>query len=30
MVKITNKGKKSWITFTTNPLDAKSVEICGE
>ena len=30
MLKITNKGKKSWVTFTINPLDAKSVEICGE
>lgn len=30
MIKITNKGKKSWVTFTTEPIDAESVKICGE
>jgi len=30
MIKITNKGKKSWITFTINPDFTNSVEISGE
>ena len=30
MIKITNKGKKSWVTFTILPEGAQSVEISGE
>ncbi len=30
MIKITNKGKKSWVTFTINPQSIDGVEISGE
>ncbi|MFK5881179.1 MAG: hypothetical protein QM482_03110 [Sulfurospirillum sp.] len=30
MIKITKKGKKTWVTFTISPQNTQSVEISGE